>query len=238
MNKRLKILILEDNAEDVEIIQRLLKKEGPPYEFLAVMHKEEFILALDEFNPDLIISDNNLPQFSATEALKIVNQRSIHIPFILVTGNTSEEFAVNIIKQGADDYVLKDRLARLPAAIEVALKKRKTEKELLDYKYALDQSAIISLTDQKGIINYVNENFCKISQYSEGELLGKDHRIINSGYHPKEYIKQLWETIGKGKIWHGEFRNKKKDGSFYWVDATIVPFFDSIVNHINIYPFV
>ncbi|HZY38769.1 MAG TPA: PAS domain S-box protein [Mucilaginibacter sp.] len=97
-------------------------------------------------------------------------------------------------------------------------------KELSDYKYALDESAIVSITDQKGIINYVNDSFCRISKYSREELIGQDHRIINSGYHDKSYIRNLWKTIATGKIWKGEFRNKAKDGSFYWVYATIVPF--------------
>lgn len=135
--KALRILLLEDRLEDVDFIERILKKDGIVFESECVDTREEFSQALTQFKPDVVLSDHGLPQFNSMEALKICKEERMEGPFILVTGTVSEEFAITCLRQGADDYILKSNLSRLPSAIKRALRQRKLEKMRLDTRKRL-----------------------------------------------------------------------------------------------------
>lgn len=133
----LRILILEDSPEDLDLVERELKRGGITFTSVVVKKREEYEKALNEFAPDIILSDHSLPQFNSIEAMQIwknfQKENNISIPFILITGSVSEEFAVQSIKAGADDYILKDRLKRLPTSIKSALDKAKLERERMNH---------------------------------------------------------------------------------------------------------
>jgi PAS domain S-box-containing protein len=129
----------------------------------------------------------------------------------------ASKIARDITERKRADEILRDSMATSERLL----------RDLADQKFALDQHAIVAITDVQGTITYVNEKFCTISQYCEAELIGQNHRILNSGHHPREFFHEMYGTIANGGVWHGEIRNRAKDGSKYWVDTTIVPFMTS-----------
>ena len=117
--------------------------------------------------------------------------------------------------------------SKAQAEMEGAMSQLKVaSRQAMNYRNALETFAIVTMTDKQGVFTYANDNFCKISQFSKEELLGKTHAIINSGYHPRKFFSEMWGTISSGQVWAGEIQNKAKDGTLYWVDSTIVPLVD------------
>lgn len=158
--------MLEDSSADAEFVQRQLVRHGMSFTCEVVEKKSDFINALQTFAPHLILSDHSLPQFNSVEALKIAKALRPDIPFILITGAVSDEFAVDIIKQGADDYILKDKLTRLPSAIESALKHSDTERE----RKRIFESLIKSERQLKEKVNELNLFIYKLSHDIRGPV--------------------------------------------------------------------
>ena len=136
----------------------------------------------------------------------------INLNVSLVSNSSGEpQYFIAVIKDISDRKITEAEL-------------RQSLKDLSDLKFALDQAALVAITDTRGVITYVNDKFCELSQYSREELIGQTHRLINSDYHPQDFFKEIWSTITAGKVWQGEIKNRAKDGRYYWVDSAIVPF--------------
>ncbi|MGC9151341.1 MAG: PAS domain S-box protein [Microbacter sp.] len=231
MESTLKILMIEDNFLDAELIKREIKKNEIRFVDRLVETKEEMLEALEQFKPDIILSDYSLPAFDGMKALKIRQERAPDIPFILVTGSINEETAVEVMKAGADDYILKGHIARIGSAIKAALEKKEavqlqkqSEQQLRILSRAVEQSpASILITDTKGDIQYINHKFTEVTGFTSQEAIGKNPRILKSELTSKETYQLLWASITSGKEWHGEFVNRKKNGELFYESALIAP---------------
>lgn len=227
----MKVLIVEDVPTDAELILREINKSGYQCVGRTVETRETFLAALKEFDPEIILSDYSLPSFNGMQALLLREQLLPDVPFILVTGANNEEIAVECMKAGADDYIIKNNLTRLGQACKAALAKKailKSNKEATEklsiLSRAVEQNpALIIITDTQGNIEYVNPKFSQTTGFTPEEIIGQNPRILKSGNQSDEYYKNLWQTILSGKDWNGEFLNKKKNGDLYWENATITP---------------
>ena len=236
MKDSLKILLLEDNTDDAEIIQRFLLKEKLNCGFRLAIDKKTYLSALDQFNPDIILSDHSLPKFSSAEALAIARQQFPEIPFIMVTGPVSEEFAADIIKSGADDYILKDRLARLPGAIVNAIQRKKSGKEKAESEQKIKQSE----TNLRTIFENASEGFLLLDSNSNVMAFNKkagDYALFNKEKEIEigQFIFNFIEESQKGffqriisKALNGESIQYDRSydmgkGNATWIDFSVTP---------------
>jgi len=240
MKELLRILMLEDTSQDAEIIQRLILNKELNCEFSLVTNKAKYLKALDEFHPDIILSDHSLPQFTSVDALTLAREKCPGIPFIIVTGSVSEEFAADIIKLGADDYILKDRLTRLPNAIISVLQKRKFERENQEAEQKIIQSEnnlrIIFenasegffLLDRNAILIAFNKKmlggnlFGKVVEFKTGQPI---YNFVEESR--KKTFQEIISRVLDGEPIQYDRSYDAEDGSIAWIDFSIRPIIES-----------
>ncbi|MCU7931716.1 MAG: EAL domain-containing protein [Candidatus Thiodiazotropha sp. (ex Codakia rugifera)] len=227
----IQVLIVEDLSYDAELMALRLKDEGIDLNYQRVQGEAAYLEALTN-RPDLILCDWHLPQFSGQRALSLLKERDLEIPFIIVSGGIGEEAAIDALRQGANDYVLKDRPARLGEAVRRVLDDQRLRKdheqaqEMLRLAERAFQNTAegISVTDVDGHIVSVNPAFESITGYSAAEALGENPRILKSGHHDSAFYRDMWSTLIKTGHWRGEIWNRRKNGDVYpeWLTISAV----------------
>ena len=233
-----RVLLVDDDVGIAALYRPALEAAGIRLE--VVSEPSEAVQAVSDFDPELILMDVYMPGISGLELAAVIRQNDAHeqIPIVFLSAETDLDRQLAAMNLGGDEFLIKpitpERLtaAVLPRVRRVRLMREALDKaqatlnELQQHKAALDEHAIVSIADIAGHILYANPKFCEISGYRLDELLGQNHRLINSGHHPKEFFADMWRTISLGQVWHGEICNRKKDGRLYWVESTIAPQLD------------
>ena len=227
----IRMLHIEDSENDAKLLLRTLERQGLNVKSRRIETKEQLDASLAEGGWDLVVSDCQLPYFDGMEALHRVRAVDLDIPFIMVSGKVGEDLAVEVMRSGANDFLLKDQLSRLGPAIERELREieaRRTQRiyadELRRLHMAISQSPdAILITDPEGAIVYANPALENISGYPNAELMGQNPRIFKSGQPGIYFYQAIWDTLKKGETWRGLFVNKRKDGKFWEAEASIAP---------------
>ena len=230
-SQNLQLLYVEDDEEirkaNLTLFKNFFKK------IIIAVDGEDGYEKFQNNQVDIIITDINMPKLNGIDMIAKIRDTDNDIPIIIVSAHNEAKYFIGSIKLGVDGYLLKPiGMKQFLSVLYKITKKIKLSQDLKSalllsqqYQNATDKSSIVSKTDLKGIITYVNEAFCKISGYTKEELLGQPHNIIR-GPMPAATYKELWDTIQSKNIWQGEVQNKKKDGTFYWIDATVIPILD------------
>ena len=232
MNKKL-VLIVDDEPSNINVVAEILHNL---YEIRVAINGMTALNMIEKAKPDLILLDINMPEMNGYEiASKLKSSEdTANIPFIFLTAKSDSQSIVEGFKQGAVDYISKpfskeELLARVKTHIKLNdLQNSLKDKinELANYLDIMDQNIISSSTDLDGVITNVSSAFCEICGFTKEELITKSHDIVKHEDMQKEIYDDLWKTINQNLVWKGELKNKKKDGTSYWVDITIYPDFD------------
>jgi PAS domain S-box-containing protein len=245
MPKPLRILIVEDSEEDALLLLMELRRSGYEPDSERVETRESMKKALQRQEWDVVISDYVMPKFSGLEALATLKESGLDLPFIIVSGNIGEDIAVEAMKAGAHDYILKGNLKRLIPAVERELRdaetriaRKRVEEERIRLAAAVESAVdAVVITDPHGIIRYVNPAFEKITGRSREEVDGRDLSILDGGIHAGPFSHDVQEAMKRDEPWTGRLSGKKKDGTRYEEECTYAPIkapSGKIVNHLFI----
>lgn len=236
--KPYRVLLIDDEQDVLDYYSTHLQDEG--MEVLSFTNPLEAYESIEYFKPELIVLDLYMPECTGFDLARVIRQDDDHayIPIVFLSSELDVGIQLTAMGLGGDDFLMKPVDAEYFIQAVTARVKRSRRINSLNEKYkdalreseyrliTLDQHAMISMTDTAGTITFANEHFANISGYSEDELIGKNHRILQSGKHPVSFYEEMWATISSGEIWSGQICDRKKNGDEYWVESTIVPFMD------------
>jgi PAS domain S-box-containing protein len=241
MARALRVLFVDDDPVDVELERQALRRDFE-VDGSRIDTAREFMTALTAGGFDIILCDYSMPQFSGMQALGLWQAGGARVPFIFVTGRLSEEVAVECIKAGATDYVLKGNLARLPTAVDRALREfaaanalRRAESERARVMAAVEQAAeVVVITDPNRAIVYVNPAFTRVTGYGPEEVVGRDVGLLRSEAQDPRVNEEMWRMISTGQVWRGQLVNRRRDGSLYDAEMTMAPVLDADGTIVNV----
>ncbi len=231
-----RVMVVDDDLPLLELYSIMLQEAGMIVK--AISNPLEGLKVMEDFSPDVVITDVYMDGCSGPELVQMIrqNDRWARVPILFLSGEQNVNNQLDVMALGAEDFLTKPVQARRLVTLVTATVKRSRQNvklsndlknSLRENKYqlvAMNQHNIISCADIGGVITSVNDKFCEVSGYSREELIGQNHRILKSGWHPGLFYEEMWETISNGNVWHGAICNLKKNGEEYWVKSTIVPF--------------